>query len=127
MFPKAVIGERQRTNMDDAECEGEWLVGLNEREKLAFLSLLGHTLTIAGRDSYEVQGEGLTSPAQLRRINEIQHRVLACIREIVIGKPHFAFQRSLPSWLLRQSDAGFQELMSWAWHHSREHFRDNWG
>ena len=45
------------------------------QEKSDFLLHLAHLLTIIARDTYEVGQEGLTKPAQLRRINEVQHRV----------------------------------------------------
>jgi DNA-binding transcriptional LysR family regulator len=45
------------------------------QEKSDFLLQLAHALTIIARDTYEVEGEGLTQPARLRRINEVQHRI----------------------------------------------------
>jgi hypothetical protein len=49
------------------------------QEKIDFLVQLAHTLTILARDTYEVGGEGLTQPSRLRRINEVQHRVLGFV------------------------------------------------
>jgi DNA-binding transcriptional LysR family regulator len=49
------------------------------QEKIDFLVHLAHALTILARDTYEVRGEGLTQPSRLRRITEIQHRVLSTI------------------------------------------------
>jgi hypothetical protein len=49
------------------------------QEKIDFLVHLAHALTILARDTYEVGGEGLTQPARLRRITEVQHRVLSSI------------------------------------------------
>ena len=45
------------------------------QEKSDFLLQLAHALTIIARDTYEVAGEGLTQPARLRRLNEVQHRI----------------------------------------------------
>jgi hypothetical protein len=45
------------------------------QEKNDFLLQLAHALTIIARDTYEVEGEGLTQPARLRRLNEVQHRI----------------------------------------------------
>lgn len=45
-------------------------------EKIDFLVHFAHALTILARDTYEVGGEGLTQPSRLRRITEVQHRVL---------------------------------------------------
>lgn len=49
------------------------------QEKIDFLIHLAHALTILARDTYEVGGEGLTQPSRLRRITEVQHRVLGCL------------------------------------------------
>jgi hypothetical protein len=48
-------------------------------EKTAFLLHLAHALTILARDTYEVGGTGLTQPARLRHLNEVQHRVLSSV------------------------------------------------
>ncbi len=53
--------------------------------KIDFLVQLAHALTILARDTYEVGGEGLTEPSRLRRLNEVQHRVLGFI--IALRKP----------------------------------------
>jgi hypothetical protein len=49
------------------------------QEKIDFLVYLAHALTILARDTYELGGEGLTHPSRLRRITEVQHRVLSSI------------------------------------------------
>ena len=51
----------------------------SRREKIDFLFHLAHALTILARDTYEARGEGLSQPARLRRITEVQHRVLSGI------------------------------------------------
>jgi hypothetical protein len=107
--------------MSEIEAEGEWLVSLDEKAKTVFPTL-GHTLTIAGRSTYTAQSESLDQPAQLRKINEIQHRVLACLCEILVGESNISFQRSIATWVLRQSDTGLKELMTWAWNSTKEHF-----
>jgi hypothetical protein len=45
--------------------------------KTNFLLELAHTLTILARDTYEVGRDGLADPTRLRRINELQHRVMS--------------------------------------------------
>jgi hypothetical protein len=45
------------------------------QEKLDLLVQFAHALTILARDTYAVAEDGLTNPARLRSINEIQHRV----------------------------------------------------
>jgi hypothetical protein len=72
--------------MTTADAEGHWMASLDSGAKARFLALLSHALTIAGRAaSYEVQGDGLTHPESLRCINEIQHRVSACLLQLLAG------------------------------------------
>jgi hypothetical protein len=106
--------------MSTIEAEGEWLVSQEEKTKAVFLATLAHAITIAGRNSYTVQSEELDKPSQLRKINEIQHRVLSCLREVLNGQANASFQRSSAIWVLEQPDKELQELMSWAWNTSKE-------
>jgi len=46
------------------------------QEQMDFLVQFAHALTILARETYEVEGEGLTEPSRLRHLNETQHRVL---------------------------------------------------
>lgn len=52
-------------------------------EKKEFLAQLMYELTVYARDNYEVGGEGLTNPQRVRRINEIQHRLSAFLRQLL--------------------------------------------
>jgi hypothetical protein len=106
--------------MTQFEFEGEWLAALPERSKLLFLASLSHALTVAGRNSYEAQTEALEKPEQLRRINEIQHRVSACMRELIAGQASASFQQSIARWVLEQRDTELRELMEWAWQTTKE-------
>jgi hypothetical protein len=60
---------------------------LPPNEQLRVLAIFGHGLTIAARDTYEMGGTGLRWPERLRNINEVQHRVLAHIRALLLGDP----------------------------------------
>jgi hypothetical protein len=46
------------------------------QEQIDFLVHFAHTLTILARDTYEAGEEGLTQPARLRSMNEVQHRIM---------------------------------------------------
>jgi hypothetical protein len=50
-------------------------LALTQQEKIETLVRLAHELTIVGRDTYQVGAAGLSQPARLRAINEVQHRV----------------------------------------------------
>jgi hypothetical protein len=67
------------------ETEGNWLVSLDEQSKALFLAILIHAITIAGRSSYRPHTEELDKPAQLRKTNEIQHRLSACLLQMLRG------------------------------------------
>jgi len=107
--------------MSAIEAESEWLVALEKESKLDFLAKLAHTITVAGRNSYTPQAYGLAKPSQLRQINEIQHRVIACLVEVLRDQSSVSFQQSIAVWVLKQSDAELSELMSWAWFSTKEH------
>lgn len=107
--------------MSAIETEGEWLVALDKEAKLVFLAKLAHAITVAGRNSYTLQTDLLDKPSQLRQINEIQHRVIACLVEVLRDQSSVSFQRSIAVWVLKQSDGDLSELMSWAWNSTREH------
>lgn len=53
-------------------------------QRARFLLHLANELTIAARaDTYEVGTDGVDKPAHLRKYNEVMHRVLANLRELV--------------------------------------------
>lgn len=47
--------------------------------QLRVLAGFGHDLTIAARDTYDVQAPGVRAPERLRAINELQHQILGHI------------------------------------------------
>ena len=103
------------------QSEGEWLASLSDAEKISFLVDLGRNLTVAGRSSYEVQGEGLDRPHQLRAVNEVQHRVLACLAQCIAGSVDGGFVRSMARWLLApRQDKELEQLLAWAWSATKE-------
>ncbi|MCU0974171.1 MAG: hypothetical protein MUF80_09505 [Burkholderiales bacterium] len=112
--------------MFEIATEGEWLTSLDASSKCVFLASVGHQLTIAGRNSYAVQAEGLDKPSQLRRINEMQHRVLACLCEVLSGISSASFERSIAVCVLDQTDVELGQLMCRVWHTAKEQARQNY-
>jgi hypothetical protein len=102
------------------EAEGNWLVSQGERTKAVFLATLMHAITIAGRNSYRPQTEELDKPAQLRKVNEIQHRIAACLRQVLCGQTNESFERSIAAWVLEQQDTELRDLMSYAWYDAKD-------
>ena len=47
------------------------------QEQIDFLLQFAHELTVLARDTYAAGEDGLTHPARLRLINEVQHRVVS--------------------------------------------------
>jgi hypothetical protein len=47
------------------------------QEQIDFLLRFAHKLTILARDTYAAGEDGLTHPSRMRRINEVQHRVVS--------------------------------------------------
>lgn len=101
------------------EAEGSWLVSQNERSKAIFLATLMHAITIVGRNSYRAQTEELEKPSQLRKVNEIQHRVAACLRQLLSGQANESFERSIAAWVLEQQDTELRDLMAYAWNEAK--------
>ena len=106
--------------MQSAEQEGRWLASLANERKVRFLASLGHELTVVGRNSYRAQTEDLEKPAQLRKVNELQHRVLACLVQLLAGRCEQSFQESIASLVLQQTDIELKVLMEWAWARTKE-------
>jgi hypothetical protein len=51
--------------------------------QVGFLVNLANELTIAARSTYQVGSDQLENPEQLRTYNELQHRILACLRQMI--------------------------------------------
>jgi hypothetical protein len=50
-------------------------------------------------------------PQDLRRINEIQHRVSAGMRDILLGDAEVSFQLAMATWVLGESGYRPQHLL----------------
>jgi hypothetical protein len=55
---------------------------MTKDDKTRFLCRLAFELTIVARDTYIPQTEELSHPAQLRAINELQHRILGYLNAL---------------------------------------------
>ncbi len=56
----------------------DYLLAFHSMDKLDQLSALGRmifNLSLCGRDSYAIDGDGIENPSRLRRINELIHRI----------------------------------------------------
>ena len=87
---------------------------LSAEMQLRLLARFGHNLTVAARDTYEVQQTGVHSPERLREINEIQHRVLAHILALSEGNEWRYPDDTLVSIMLDHEDKKLEAQTWWA-------------
>jgi hypothetical protein len=106
--------------MSRIEEEGAWLASLNLNEQLRFLARLGFEITIAGRNSYEAGTDELIAPSQLRRVNEIQHRITACLSQLMEETCPDGFVESMAQWVLAERDTELLPYLRGAWLKTRQ-------
>ena len=97
------------------DTEAEWVANLVFDQRLRFLASLACGITIAGRHSYEVGTDDLINPRQLRRVNEIQHRVVACLSQLLHGTCPDGFAQSIATWVLAESDTELRGILEACW------------
>ena len=108
--------------MSAVEAEGQWMASLDAGAKARFLASLSHELTIAGRAaSYELGTDGLTRPELLRHVNEIQHRVSACLSQLLCGQGNESFERSIAKWVLEAPNSDLRGWTSRAWQDAKSY------
>lgn len=95
--------------------EGAWVGDLPLECQLRFLARLSFELTVAGRGSYEVGTDDLDHPRHLRRVNEIQHRVTACLSQLLNGACPDGFLVSVADWVLTSQNSELDGWLHRAW------------
>lgn len=75
-------------------------------EKKEFVAQLMHELTIVARDSYEAGQDGLTNPARVRRVNEVQHRLSAFLGKLLREDPRRYPDETIVRIVLEHPDDG---------------------
>lgn len=97
--------------MTTVAVETEWIQHIKPEAALRFLARLSWEITIAGRNSYEAGTDDLINPRQLRRVNEIQHRVAACLSQSLEGACPDGFIQSIAMWVLAEQDDELQSIL----------------
>ena len=65
-------------------CEAKQIFrGSDPTLQARILARLAHLITIAARDTYNVGGDGVNDPSGLRRFNEVIHRVIGQIGDLL--------------------------------------------
>jgi hypothetical protein len=94
-------------------CE-QFLAALSPAQQAAFLSQLGHELTVLARSAYEFQGPGVSDPRLLRDLNEISHRIFSQVASLIAGRaPNFE-PDILAGWLLGEDKPHLQARLAGA-------------
>jgi hypothetical protein len=107
--------------MTTIDAETAWIGSLALDHKLRFLARLSFEITIAGRHSYEAGTDELTNPRQLRRVNEVQHRVTACLSQLLTGTCPDGFEASIVQWVLAAPDPELKHILQWSWIEAKTH------
>lgn len=101
--------------MTTAKAEAEWIASLASDVAVRFLARLSFGITVAGRESYEADTDELTNPSQLRKVNELQHRVTACLSQLLEGRCPDGFVQSIALMVLAERDDELQNILQATW------------
>jgi hypothetical protein len=93
-------------------------------EEADFLANYGHSLTVAARDTYEFQAEGVRDAIALRAFNEIHHRIYRQIQRLVGHGERNTDSDLLASWLIgKDRSPEVQAACLWALQQALLHAR----
>lgn len=109
--------------MLDTEAAIAFFSGLSAAEQLRFLIAFSHRLTVAARDTYEFQKDGVTDPKRLRTLNEIQHRVSGHALALLHGQPDRYPDDVLIRIFLDDKPESERAGIAWAFENAREALR----
>jgi hypothetical protein len=95
---------------------------LSRDRQLRFLAQCGMNLTVAARETYEFQASGVVAPERLRRINEIQHRVLGHVIALLENSSQRYPDDAIVRIVLAASDTDprVASMAAWAFQHALE-------
>jgi hypothetical protein len=97
--------------------------GLSTLEQPRFLITFAHRLTVAARDTYEFQKDGVADPKRLRTINEVQHRVCGHALALLRGGSERYPDEVLVSIFLDDKSEAERARIAWAFENAREALR----
>ena len=103
--------------------ETEWIQNLAPEFAIRFLARLSCEITIAGRNSYEAGTDELINPKQLRRVNEVQNKVTACLSQLLEGECPDGFVQSMPQRMLVGEDDELRDLLEWSWSQAKKYVK----
>ena len=65
----------------------QFFASLDTQAQIRLLAAFGFELTVRARGTYGVDGEDVTDPVTLRRVNEVLHRVVGHLSKLLGGDP----------------------------------------
>ena len=99
------------------------LSAMSVEEQAHFLLILGHELTVVGREADEFQGPGVTNARLLRDLNEIHHRIYSPIRSLGSKQAATFPPDALASWVTAEGKPNLQGACLAAFERSLAHVK----
>jgi hypothetical protein len=109
--------------MLDTHAATRYFSALSDAEQLQFLIAFSHCLTVAARDTYEFQKDGVVDPKRLRTINEVQHRVSGHALALLKGSAGRYPDDVLMSIFLNDKSEAERAGIVWAFENAKESLR----
>lgn len=96
---------------------------MSRDEKVHFLALLACEITVAGRETYEVGGDGVADAPLLRQLNEVQHRMVAAMRDLIGGEARLPDETLMRTLMDHPHMPALQRLTQAAYRRAMDQFR----
>lgn len=94
---------------------------LGPENQLRFLAKFGHNLTIAARDTFIPQADGVHAPERLRRLSETQHRVFGHMHALMTASEWRYPDDAIVSIMLEHDDPHLAAQAAWAFEDAMSH------
>jgi hypothetical protein len=94
---------------------------LDKEGQLLSLARFGHNLTIAARDTFVPQADGVLAPERLRMISECQHRIFGHMYDLMTPSEWRRPDETIVSIILDHSDQHLRSQAAWAFEEALDH------
>ena len=93
---------------------------LGKDSQMRFLARFGHNLTIAARDTFVPQTDGVHAPGRLRTLSECQHRVFGHLYALMTTSEWRYPDDAIVSIMLEHDDQHLRAQAAWAFKEALE-------
>ena len=93
---------------------------LGKEGQLRFLARFGHNLTMAARDTFAPQADGVHAPERLRLLSECQHRVFGHMYDLMTSPERRRPDEAIVSIILDHRDQHVRSQAAWAFEEALE-------